>query len=210
MAVRGVSTTGLAAGLSAAAPRWLVALVDWLIGYLRSLLLWYPKLPFEECKGGTRRCTTLPNSVEAANALASGLRFPPSFEFGAATAAYQIEGGLVDTNWNRWEKLKVRPLDGGETVARGEEAGVACDSWNRFEEDLHVLKQLGLTVYRFSVDVRAAHEQIVACDVSCVLCQPLLPPARCLRRAVEPRRAARGRVRRERDRKVCVVVLPAA
>jgi beta-glucosidase len=72
--------------------------------------------------------------------------------FSAATAAYQTEGGIVDTNWNRWEELGTRPVDGGETVEHHATAGRATDSWQRFKQDLELMKTLGLHVYRFSVE----------------------------------------------------------
>lgn len=77
---------------------------------------------------------------------------PPDFLFGAATAAYQIERGLYHTNWKLWEDLGTRPMDGRPTVKNHDEAGVACDSWNRFDEDLAALQKLGANMYRFSVD----------------------------------------------------------
>ena len=111
----------------------------------------YPAVDFVEVNG-KRKDKWLFETVEEAEAATKQLKFPPTFAFGAATAAYQTEGGIVDTNWNRWEALGKRPHDGGETIARGETAKVACDSWNRFEDDLKVLCDLGLSVYRFSVE----------------------------------------------------------
>ena len=104
---------------------------------------------------GKCRDALLPATEEEANEVVS-LEFPPGFRFGAATSAYQVEGGIVDTNWNRWEEMRVRP-DGKETVRPNADgtvgAGKATDMWNLFESvDLPIIKQLGLTTFRFSVE----------------------------------------------------------
>lgn len=79
----------------------------------------------------------------------TGLIFPPGFCWGAATAAYQIEGG-----WDAdgkgpsvWDTLAHRN-DGFLSGATGD---VACDHYNRLDEDLDLMARLGLTSYRFSV-----------------------------------------------------------
>ena len=120
--------------------------------WFRRLFLCYPENEYAELPDGRCRDALMPSSDEEAGAVAKTLYFPESLTFGAATAAYQIEGGVGDTNWSRWEDLKVREVDGGETVADGIGAGVACDSWNRFEDDLQVITALGLKCYRFSVE----------------------------------------------------------
>lgn len=77
-------------------------------------------------------------------------RWHPDFRFGAATSAYQTEGGLHANNWAEWEK-GVRP-DGRPAIANGDRCGRAVDSWERFEEDLACLVWLGVDSYRFSVE----------------------------------------------------------
>ena len=103
-------------------------------------------------KGDTPcRDLLLPVTEEEANEVVS-LEWPAGFRFGAATSAYQVEGGIVDTNWNRWEEQKTRK-DGQETIKRGERAGQACDMWNLFETvDLTLIQELGLGSFRFSVE----------------------------------------------------------
>jgi beta-glucosidase len=77
------------------------------------------------------------------------LAFPPGFTWGAATAAYQIEGatsadGRGPSVWDTFARTpgKVRGGDTGD---------VACDSYHRYAEDADLLTTLGLRAYRFSV-----------------------------------------------------------
>ena len=71
-------------------------------------------------------------------------RFPDGFRWGTATAAHQIEGGNVNNDWWRWEHT---PGSGCK-----ESSGDACDSWHRWPEDVALLKELGFTDYRFSLE----------------------------------------------------------
>jgi beta-glucosidase len=70
-------------------------------------------------------------------------------KFGAATAAYQIEGatqvdGRGESIWDRFAHTPGR-------VARGHTGDVACDHYNRWEADLDLMAALGLETYRFSI-----------------------------------------------------------
>ena len=77
--------------------------------------------------------------------------FPDGFLWGAATAAYQIEGspladGAGPSIWQRFShdpRLMAAPGDTGD---------VACDHYNRMESDVELMKELGLQAYRFSVN----------------------------------------------------------
>lgn len=76
-------------------------------------------------------------------------RFPDSFLWGAATAAYQIEGspladGAGPSIWHRFSHTPGR-------VANGDTGDVACDHYNRYREDVALMRELGLTAYRFSI-----------------------------------------------------------
>jgi beta-glucosidase len=77
------------------------------------------------------------------------LRFPSGFLWGAATAAYQIEGSpLADgAGPSIWHRFSHTP---GRTV-NGDTGDVACDHYNRFAEDVAIMRGLGLTSYRFSI-----------------------------------------------------------
>jgi len=74
---------------------------------------------------------------------------PPGFFLGTATAAHQIEGGL-DNDWTDWERGF--HADGSPHVKDRTVSGAACDSWNRFSEDLQLMRRLGANAYRFSVE----------------------------------------------------------
>ena len=71
-------------------------------------------------------------------------QFPEGFRWGVATAAHQIEGSNIDTDWWAFE---TRP---DSTVA--EPSGDACDSWNRWREDNDLVQSLGVQDYRFSIE----------------------------------------------------------
>lgn len=77
------------------------------------------------------------------------LAFPAGFTWGAATAAYQIEGapdadGKGPSVWDTFSHTpgKVRGGDTGD---------IACDSYRRYREDADLLRSLGLRAYRFSI-----------------------------------------------------------
>jgi beta-glucosidase len=77
------------------------------------------------------------------------IRFPDGFHWGAATAAYQIEGsaqadGKGESIWDRFAHTPGR-------IRTGETGDVACDSWRRWREDVALMKEIGLTSYRFSI-----------------------------------------------------------
>jgi beta-glucosidase len=77
------------------------------------------------------------------------LRFPEGFLWGAATAAYQIEGA-TDADGKGpsiWDTFSHTP----GTVHHGETGDVACDSYHRYPQDIALLKRLGAGAYRFSL-----------------------------------------------------------
>jgi len=77
------------------------------------------------------------------------LRFPDGFVWGAATAAYQIEGAVADDGRapSIWDTFAHRP----GTIDNGDTGDVACDHYHRWREDLDLVAGLGLASYRFSV-----------------------------------------------------------
>lgn len=79
----------------------------------------------------------------------STTRFPDGFLWGAATAAHQIEGSpLADgAGPSIWTRFAHTP---GMTM-NGDTGDIACDHYNRWRQDVALMKQLGLQAYRFSV-----------------------------------------------------------
>ncbi len=71
-------------------------------------------------------------------------RFPDGFLWGAATAAHQVEGNNVNSDW--W----VREHAPGTDLP--EPSGDAADSYHRYPEDIALLAGLGLNTYRFSIE----------------------------------------------------------
>ena len=69
--------------------------------------------------------------------------------WGAATAAYQIEGAARERGrgLSVWDAFCDRP----GAVFEGQNGDVACDHYNRFEEDVALMKELGLGAYRCSI-----------------------------------------------------------
>jgi len=76
-------------------------------------------------------------------------RFPPEFLWGAATAAYQIEGGWDADGKGEsvWDAFCRRP----GAIADGSNGDVACDHYVRCQEDVELMSGLGLGAYRFSI-----------------------------------------------------------
>lgn len=75
--------------------------------------------------------------------------FPKEFVWGAASAAYQIEGA-----WNEdgksdsiWDVFCRKPC----AIFRGQTGEVACDHYHRWKEDVALMRELGLKAYRFSI-----------------------------------------------------------
>ncbi|MET0717617.1 MAG: family 1 glycosylhydrolase, partial [Pseudoxanthomonas sp.] len=76
-------------------------------------------------------------------------QFPDDFVWGSATAAYQIEGspladGAGPSIWQRFAHTPGRMLN-------DDTGDVACDHYNRWREDIAVMKELGMQAYRFSI-----------------------------------------------------------
>ncbi len=77
------------------------------------------------------------------------IQFPKDMKWGAATASYQIEGATKEggRGLSIWDTFAKTPGN----VVNGDNGDVACDSYHRYEEDIEIMKELGVDVYRFSV-----------------------------------------------------------
>ena len=75
--------------------------------------------------------------------------FPAGFVWGAATAAYQIEGAATTDGRGPsvWDTFSHTP----GKVRGGDTGDIACDFYNRSEGDLDLIKSLGLAAFRFSI-----------------------------------------------------------
>jgi beta-glucosidase len=75
--------------------------------------------------------------------------FPDGFEWGAATAAYQIEGAAFEggRGLSIWDVFCQQP----GRVVNGESGAVACDHYHRYKADVALMRELGLQTYRFSI-----------------------------------------------------------
>jgi beta-glucosidase len=71
-------------------------------------------------------------------------QFPEGFLWGASTAAHQIEGGNVNSDW--WA------LEHAGAPLIKEPSGDALDSYHRWPEDMDLLATEGFTDYRFSIE----------------------------------------------------------
>lgn len=76
-------------------------------------------------------------------------RFPQDFRWGTATASYQIEGAAQEggRGVSIWDTFARTP----GKVFNGDNGDVACDSYHRYEEDIELMKKLGINTYRFSI-----------------------------------------------------------
>lgn len=77
------------------------------------------------------------------------IKFPAGFTWGAATASYQIEGawredGKGESIWDRFSHTPGK-------IENGDTGDVAADHYHRWQEDIRLMRELGLQAYRFSI-----------------------------------------------------------
>ncbi|XVE77622.1 hypothetical protein DITRI_Ditri13aG0077900 [Diplodiscus trichospermus] len=73
--------------------------------------------------------------------------FPPGFVFGSATSAYQVEGaasedGRTPSIWDTFAR---------SGYANGATGDIAVDQYHKYKEDVHLMAEMGLDAYRFSI-----------------------------------------------------------
>ncbi len=84
------------------------------------------------------------------------LVFPDGFQWGVAMSAFQTEGH-VENDWTDWAAAGKAPL-----------LGDACDSWNRWPEDVQLAADLGVKVFRMSVEWARIEPQEGAFDEAAI------------------------------------------
>jgi beta-glucosidase len=94
----------------------------------------------------TQRSAVDPQPAPVPGALVT---FPPDFLWGAATAAYQIEGATREDGRGTsiWDTFSGTP----GRVRNGDTGNIAADHYHRFEQDVALMAELGLRAYRFSI-----------------------------------------------------------
>lgn len=75
--------------------------------------------------------------------------FPSDFLWGVATASYQVEGAAAEGGRTPsiWDTFSHTP----GKVRHGHTGDVACDQYHLYEEDIELMKKLGIDAYRFSI-----------------------------------------------------------
>lgn len=66
------------------------------------------------------------------------------FLWGASTSAHQVEGNNIHSDWWHLETMEHSPLKA--------QSGHACDSYDRWADDMDLLAAAGLNAYRFSIE----------------------------------------------------------
>jgi len=69
---------------------------------------------------------------------------PEGMLMGVATAATQIEGGNVDSNWNDWYQHGF--------IKDGTDPAIGNDHWEKWQEDTDIMSHMGLQIYRFGIE----------------------------------------------------------
>ena len=113
----------------------------------------FSRRSFARLVGASAGAAVLPATSEQAVAQAAraagGRTFPKGFLWGSSTAAYQVEGAVTEegrgpSSWDTFSHIQ------GMTN-KGDTGDVADDHFHLYKEDVQLMKDLGLTAYRFSV-----------------------------------------------------------
>ncbi len=76
-------------------------------------------------------------------------KLPSDFVWGVSTSSYQIEGAAREDGRSEsiWDRMCHTP----GKIRNGDTGDVACDHYHRYEEDIALMKDLGVDAYRFSI-----------------------------------------------------------
>jgi beta-glucosidase len=76
-------------------------------------------------------------------------QFPPDFVWGAASASYQVEGGVDEGGRGEsiWDRFCATP----GKVRNGDSGAIACDFFHRHRDDIALMKELGIDAFRLSI-----------------------------------------------------------
>lgn len=85
--------------------------------------------------------------------------FPQDFLWGVGTSEFQGSGSsrLPHSNWAVFEEKTTS--SGKPFIANGEKSGFSVDQWGRYNEDIALMKELGVNSFRFSIDWSAIEPQ---------------------------------------------------
>ena len=72
------------------------------------------------------------------------LKFPVKFLFGTAVASYQVEGGIYNNDWTIWENKS--------NSVCVEPCNEACKHYEMLDQDIELLRELGIKAFRFSIE----------------------------------------------------------
>jgi beta-glucosidase len=97
---------------------------------------------------GTSGALTIEPADTPSAPVKEDAKFPMNFVWGAATAAYQIEGAAQEDGRGRsiWDVFCKKE----GAVWQGNSGDVACDHYHRYKDDIALMKSLGLQAYRMS------------------------------------------------------------
>ncbi len=84
-------------------------------------------------------------AVAAVAKPAATFHFPPDFKWGVATAAHQVEGENILSDWWDWEQVSGH-------IKQGHSSGMACNWWENAEVDFDQAANMGANALRLSVE----------------------------------------------------------
>ncbi|HET7339720.1 MAG TPA: family 1 glycosylhydrolase, partial [Candidatus Dormibacteraeota bacterium] len=71
--------------------------------------------------------------------------FPKGFLWGTSSAAHQVEGDNRNNDWWEWEQTPGH-------IANGDRSGIANDNYNRYREDIALLREMNQNAHRLSIE----------------------------------------------------------